>query len=384
MIIFVPYRLMMNALKPVLPRSLSWFSVLPLLLISGCDFVTDPPELIQEYASVWTLETRPPEDWQVSFGYSSSLRLLPDGQVLVSTAYNIGIGDGYATRFLKVTPEGMVSKEATVDGYAGFPVIATDGTIVALSDSLRRFSTDLEPISVYARGLGRFGMLAFNDELMLYSDYMLSSMALAAYDFSGNQLWSKPARAMGCGGNLMLIDMLGPNAGMFARSVGPETDTLRFSAFRLSDGKSLWTKTYMSDKLFGPNPVAPRLVWKPEAQAAWVFAGDGVAEKIHVRSISRDGIGTKFTADLSGHPFEGLLEGFRTVDNGFLFGLNGNLITDAYAYRLAKTDARGNVGWVGTFTTPGIDFLVDMLELQDGTVIVLTGRGTVSAYKPQY
>ena len=314
---------------------------------------------------------------------------MPGGDILVSTANYTN--DGYTSRFVKLDASGSILQEASFNGYLAYPQVLADGRIVSLSDSLRIFTSDLQQLPVSGKPFDRFGLMTYTPEVMIYTDYTSNSMALAAYDYTGNQLWSKPARALGCGGNSMRIEPLAPNAGMFTRSIGQNTDTLRFSVFTIGEGKPVWSKTYLGSSFFGStDPDAlnrisvSSLLWKPAGESVWIFGADAADEKILVRSVSRDGIGRKFTADLSAHPFGSLPKGLRTIDGGFLFGLNGDLTSDAYAYRLAKSDGRGNIGWVGTFTTLGIDFLVDMLELDDGTVIVMTGQGYVTAYRPQY
>ena len=365
------------------------FALLTLVSLSACDLVTDPPELIQKYSVIWDIQSRQPDGLNPLLSYSSSLRLMPGGDILVSTANYTN--DEYTTRFLKLDASGSILQEASFKGYSAYPQVLDDGRIVSLSDSLRVFTSGLQPLLVSPKPFERFGLMAYTPEVMIYTDYTSSSMSLASYDYTGNQLWSKPARALGCGGNSMRIEPLAPNAGMFTRSIGQNSDTLRFSVFSIEDGKPVWSKTYLGSSFFGtsdPDALSrigvSSLLWMPRGESVWIFGADAADEKILVRSVSRDGIGRKFTIDLIAHPFGSLPKGLRTVDGGFLFGLNGDLTSDAYAYRLAKSDGRGNIGWVGTFTTLGIDFLVDMLELEDGTVIVMTGLGTVTAYRPQY
>jgi len=351
------------------------------LIATGCNN-DEPPTLIRQYEALWEVSVGSAEIYPVASHRTDGIRVLPDSNLLV---FGTGLSAGNNfSRFIKLDADGKVVTRTAFNSYSGLPLISSDGTITSLSDSLRRFDINLGLISSQRRIIDKFGLLAFTDQFMIYTDFDAIPVALVAYGHDGASLWKKPARALGCGGNYMGIEVLGNLAGMFTRSTGPQLDTLRLSAFEVASGKPVWIHEFLSNKVFGGRQLAPQIIWNADGSSALIIGGDSMNSRIYGATISSRDVRNNFIADLSSHPFQSVVRCVRTRDNGYLFGLNGNIQSDYYTYRLAKADRYGKVGWVGTFTFTGNDYLVDLLELADGTIVAATGQGNVSAYRPVY
>ena len=356
------------------------YFLLAAALVFGCS--SEPPDLIRQYETVWEVDLGPNN---VTEQFTASkLLLLKDQSTLVVSNGITNQLVGNVTRLTTVSTEGQLIGLSEFNTYMGSPIIDAAGDYVFLSDSIRFVSQNLNLTTAIPLPFNRFGLSAFNSQALIYLDFFSSQPAITSYDFKGNILWSNSAKSMGCGGSSMSIQMDELNAGMMAKSEGVELDTFRITTFDSNSGKLKWSREYLSDKLFPGSRLTPKAVWNTAFSGVNLFGIDPALGKLHIASVTSSGIGRKLIAALPDVSFAYLVTAFKTQDGGFLFGLNGNQQSDFFSYRLVKLDRNGNPGWVGTFTNPGDDYLIDMVERADGTVIALSALGVVTAYKPVY
>ncbi|MBM3177043.1 MAG: hypothetical protein FJZ78_03455 [Bacteroidetes bacterium] len=357
-------------------------SLLPLaaFLLLSCG--SESPDLIQQYEAAWEIDLAPNN---VTEKFAASRLLLLDDQSTLVVANGITnqlVGD--VTRLTIVSPDGQRTGLSEINSYMGWSILDPSGNYRFLSDSVYIINQNLSLIAKTPLPFIRFGLSAFNSQSLIYLDFFSSQPAITSYDFNGKILWSNPANTMGCGGSYMSIQMDELNAGMLAKAEGIEQDTFRITNFDPRTGNLKWSREYLSEKLFPGTRLIPKPVWTTNYSGVNLFGIDPATRNLFVASVTNAGIGRKLRTELPDISFSYLVTAFKTKDGGFLFGLNGNQQADYFSYRLVKIDRNGNPGWVGTFTNPGDDYLVDMVERADGTVIALSAQGVVTAYKPVY
>jgi hypothetical protein len=346
----------------------------------------EAPDLITKYSQKWELDLLTQStstSGQRSTFESYNLTDTKDGIIVTSTiTKGESLTDGIYT---KISYDGALTKDLIRLG-GGFTRLTVDTesniAMLGLSNTLFIYDRDLNFLSSRALdfGSGFQHTLSFGPSHVYNHRHVNGVQTITKFNWSGDIEWESPYKYIGCGGSTIYLTYQGmQNITLYAESY---PDSLKLSQLNAGTGKKAWSKLILKNEIFTDfGYIIMNMNYQGEAILA-TLNSNGLLQVAYYED-KKGKIRTQ-TPDVAFTKGSGLVKLLPTQDGGVLLGINANSTVDSFNYKLVKLDRNGNAGWVGTFNQVGLDTIVDLIELKDGTIIVLTQKGYIQALTPQY
>jgi hypothetical protein len=355
------------------------------ILILAISCREDFPDLITGYSLKWEVDLRQQYPSDISGQYPLNSYELADTRESVIVLSFLATGSGAPNAILtKVDYSGMVTDDLILPDISGLKVTLDKNNHLALllfnnqnGKDLATYDTDFNILSSKTLdfGEGYSHTLAFDPSSIYSHRHVNGVQRLTKYDHQANVDWETPYKFIGCGGSTIHVLDNGGNVSLLAESY---PDSIKVSHLSVKTGRKLWSKLFMKQSIL-PNGGYVKGAWTSRNKLILAsFNTSGTQLMIALYDISMK---TK-TIDIEFPMGSYLSRVLSTKDGGLLLGIGTNSALDASNFRLVKLDSEGNAGWMGTFQQLGYDSLVDMIELEDGTIVVLTAKGYLQGLSP--
>lgn len=289
-------------------------------------------------------------------------------------------GEGFI--LTKLSASGSVIKDVKIKTPYGIVSNTTiNGNILLYhGDTLTTYNSELSLVSNLVMSFGNeFHELRTIEGTNIFMTlYKNSKPVLVDYDQAGKELWEIPFASLGCMCSTFLNLCLNHN-NVAVVSVPVESDTVKVFYVHAADGTPIWNRRFLrsSTHLEGYS-VTP--VWTANILTMISQANNG--KDIRVISLD-DEIETKVLK--AGLPEGSVIQkAIVSKDGGILIGISTNNSVDVANFRLIKVNRIKKIEWEGAFYQLGVDSLSDIVELENGLVITVTGKGYITALSPSY
>lgn len=363
-------------------RILGFLVVVSTLSLVSCS--DEYPQLITKYEAKWELNLveNYPSSIQFPNNLLSTYKLINTGNHLLVVS-NL-LTDGVVT---KVSYEGEVVDDLILSGvgYSAAVTLNRSKEVMILyqnqqsKDQIDKYDANLNKLATTMLdfGTGFQTTMALGESAIFKHMHKNSKDVLASYSFDGSLLWEAPFYDLGCGGSHIKLLFNDRSLSVVAESY---PDSIKLSQLDMATGRVQWNKLLMKQSVL-PESGLISSAWTTLGKLALLGTSQS-GERIGVAFYNKK-VESKFmNLDLTyGTSITRVLP---TNDGGLLLGLVSDVSLESVNFKLLKLDSEGNPGWIGSFYYPGYDYIADMVELNDGTIIVLSGKGYLMALAPVY
>lgn len=202
----------------------------------------------------------------------------------------------------------------------------------------------------------------------------LNDNELIHYDFNDQIRWKNRLSTYQAEGHTQLLFYAG-NQDILLVNSKHDYQNLVLNRINAQSGSSVWRKEMVLQQYGFTSPM-PSINILPDGNLI-------LFDKFNYIQISAGGAIQTYSriGNVDSIPENNITGCIRETDGGFLLVISFTEAEGWYGFRLLKTDAHLNVGWVGNFqqSTPG--FLSDY-DRQGDVLILLTSNGYLYAIKP--